>query len=79
MHAAVIVAIVFGSIIIILTILAMTGLAIIRLFRGGGKTHGGLDDEEARSIQEIYQGLSRMEARVEALETLLLEKERKDK
>jgi len=78
MHVAVIVAIVFGSIIIILTIVAMTGLAIIRLFKGGGKTRG-LDDEEARTIQELYQGISRMEARVEALETLLLEKERKDK
>jgi hypothetical protein len=29
-------------------------------------------------IQEIYQGLSQMEKRVEALETILLEKERKD-
>lgn len=78
MNAAVIVAIVFGSLIIILTIVAMTGLAIIRLFKGGGKNRG-LDDEEARTIQEIYQGMSRMEKRVEALETLLLEKERKDK
>jgi len=28
-------------------------------------------------IQELYQGLSKMEARVEALETLLLDQERK--
>jgi len=78
MHAIVITAIVFGSIIIVLTIVAMTGLAVIRLFKRGGK-ESGLDDEEAKTIQEIYQGLSRMEARVEALETLLLEKDRKDK
>jgi phage shock protein B len=37
-----------------------------------------LADEEAKMIQEIYHGLTQMEARVEALETLLLEKEKKD-
>lgn len=36
-----------------------------------------LNDNEARVIQEIYHGLSKMEQRVESLETLLLEKERK--
>jgi phage shock protein B len=36
-----------------------------------------LQAEETKLIQEIYQGLSRMEERVEALETLLLERERK--
>jgi len=35
--------------------------------------------EEARLIQELHQGLSRMEARIEALETILLDRERKDK
>jgi hypothetical protein len=29
-------------------------------------------------IQEMYQGLGRMEKRVESLETILLEQERKD-
>jgi len=29
-------------------------------------------------IQEIYQGLSRMEERVESLETIILDRERKD-
>lgn len=33
--------------------------------------------EEARLMQEIYQGLSRMQERVEALETILLGRERK--
>jgi phage shock protein B len=37
-----------------------------------------LDDQEAKMIQEIYHGLTKMEERVEALETLLLEKEKKD-
>ena len=33
--------------------------------------------EEAKLMQEIYQGLSRMQERVEALETILLDRERK--
>ena len=33
--------------------------------------------QETRLIQEIHQGLSRMEQRVEALETILLDMERK--
>jgi len=34
--------------------------------------------EETRLMQELYQGLSRLEARVEALETILLERKRKE-
>ena len=33
--------------------------------------------QETKLIQEIHQGLSRMEERVEALETILLDRERK--
>jgi phage shock protein B len=33
--------------------------------------------DEAKMIQELYQGLLRMEERVETLETLLLDQERK--
>lgn len=36
-----------------------------------------LQAEEAKLMQEIYQGLSRMQERVEALETILLGRERK--
>lgn len=34
--------------------------------------------DEARMIQEMYRSLSRMEERIEVLESLLMEKERKD-
>lgn len=37
-----------------------------------------LQAEETRLIQEMYQGLSRMQERVEALETILLGRERKE-
>lgn len=38
------------------------------LARGGGK---GMGEDETIMIQEIYQGLRRMEDRVESLETIL--------
>jgi len=34
--------------------------------------------DETKLIQELYQGLSKMEERIEALETILLDRERKD-
>jgi phage shock protein B len=36
-------------------------------------------DEETRLIQELHQGLSRMDNRIEALEMILLDPERKRK
>jgi len=79
MHQVLIVAIVFGSIIIALAIVPVTILYAIRLIKGGvSDNRGGLADEEAKMIQEIYQSMSQMEERVETLETLLLEKEKKD-
>ncbi len=80
MQSAIIVAIVFGSITIVLAIIPVTTLLAIRLFKGGiSVRHREAANQEAKMIQEIYQGLARMETRVEALETLLLEKERKEK
>ncbi|MBN1257051.1 MAG: phage-shock protein, partial [Planctomycetes bacterium] len=35
---------------------------------------GALNAEETRLIQEIYQGLEKLEQRIEALETILLRK-----
>ena len=58
------------------------GIALILgVYFWGVKTTGRLTgkssvrqrEEETRIIQEIYQGLSRMEERIETLETILLE------
>ena len=79
MHQVLIVAIVFGSIIIALAIVPVTILYAIKIIKGGlSQNPKGLADQEAKMIQEIYHGLTQMEARVEALETLLLEKEKKE-
>ena len=57
-------------------ILCGTFLAALRVLKGqpssGGST--ATDQDETRLIQDIYQGLLRMEERVEALETLLLDR-----
>jgi phage shock protein B len=73
MKEVLIVAIVFGSILLSLAIIPGAILLAIKFFRGGQSA--GDQAEETKMIQEIYTALSRMEERVEALETILLDKE----
>ena len=80
MHGVLIAAIVFGGSVLVLAIIGSTILMAIKILKGGLSRKGQrVQTEEARMIQEIYQGLSRMEARVEALETIILERERKER
>ena len=74
MKEALIVAIVFGSLVLIPAVIGGTIVLSIRFLKGGAtrKDHA----EDSKIIQEIYQGLSRMEKRVEALETILLDREK---
>jgi phage shock protein B len=69
-----IVAIVFASIVLSLAIIPGAILLAIKFFRGGQSA--GDQAEEAKMIQKIYQSLSHMEQRVEALETILLDREK---
>ncbi len=70
----------FGAILafmaLVLALLGGIAVAIIRVIKGRG---GGQDQEdqaeEARLIQELHQDLSRMEKRIEALETILMERQ----
>ena len=51
-------------------------LAMLKILRSGSsRAEGELRAEETRLIQEIHEGLVRMEERVEALETLLLDRD----
>ena len=77
MKEVLIVAIVFGSIVFALAIIPGTILLAIKFFRGGQSARD--QAEEAKMIQEIYRGLSRMEGRIEALETILLDHEKRNR
>lgn len=80
MEGPFIVMIVFGGIVLALAIIGGTILIGLKILKGGVSQKGQRQQtDEARVIQEIYQGLARMEERVESLETILLEKERSRK
>ena len=54
-------------------------IGVLLVLRIGRSSEGRrLDEDEARTMQEIYQGLEKMEKRVESLETILLDHEGKD-
>ena len=79
MSGVLILTIIFGGSILALAIIGSTILMAIRILKGGLSQKGQkLQTDEARTIQEIYQGLSRMEERLEALETIILDRERKE-
>lgn len=79
MGTIVILTIVFGGSILALSIIGSTILIAIKIIKGGFSRKGQrLQSEEAKMIQEIHKGLKRMEERVEALETIILERERKE-
>lgn len=75
----------FTAVMILATIFGGIGLVLAVIF-WGVKSAGGCSgriskqqlEEETRIIQEIYQGLSKMEERIEALETILLEKRKSE-
>jgi len=80
MEEIIIVGIVFGSLILLFVIIFAFVLALKRTQGSGTMQRGSkLDTDETRLMQEIYQGLSRMEERVEALETILLDREQNKK
>jgi phage shock protein B len=80
MYAIVIVSIVFGSIVLVIGIVAGAILLGMKWRHGGvSRKSRERSAEEAEMIQEIYSGLSKMEKRVENLETILMDHFRKDK
>jgi len=79
MEVVLIIAIVFGGSILALLILGSTVLMAIKIIKGGiSSRNKKLEAEEAKIIQEIYRGLSSLEERMDVLESVLLDRERKD-
>ena len=80
MNTLLILTIVFGGAILALAIIGSTILMAIKMFKGNASRKGQrLETEEARVVQEIYQGLSKMEKRIEAVEAIILDQGRKDR
>jgi len=53
-------------------------LAALKILKGDSRRKSnGADADEARMMQDIYHGLLKMEERVESLETLLMDRQRK--
>jgi phage shock protein B len=79
MNAVLVLAIIFGGTILALVIIGSTILMALNIFKGGAsRKRQVLDSEEAEMIQSIYKGLSEMEKRIEAVETIILDQGRKD-
>jgi phage shock protein B len=63
--------------VMVLATIGFTVILIIRTARGGSlRKREKLDAGETQIIQEIYQGLSKMDKRIESLETLILDADR---
>jgi len=80
MHGATIIGIAMGGFILFLATVGLIVIGIIRAAKTGGisKKDRRAHDEETQMIQDLYHGLSKMEERVEALETILIERRKKD-
>jgi phage shock protein B len=65
--------------VVVILLLASIVMCIMGLAAGASRMMKGRpresDTDEARVIQEIHQGLIRMEERLEALETIIMERE----
>jgi phage shock protein B len=78
MQGVLIISIIFGGIVLALSVIGITLLMGIKLLKGGvSREQQRNNAREARMIQEIHRGLARLEARIEALETIVLD-HRKD-
>ena len=74
-----IVAVVFAGIVLALAIIGGTFLMAIRIIKGGvSRKDREWSSKEARMVQEIYQGFNNLEERVESLETILLDREKRE-
>jgi len=61
---------------LVAAIIGVIFVLAIRILKGSsGGRKNRMNAEESQMIQDIYHGLTRMEERIEALETLLLDRE----
>jgi len=79
MSTVLIVLIVFAGLVLSLAVVGGTILMTLRLRQGGlSRKDREQQMNEAEMIQEIYSGLSNMEKRIDALETILMDRQGKE-
>jgi phage shock protein B len=79
MDGVIIVAVVFTGTVLALAVIGGTILMAIKLIKGGVSRKDQTNlAREAKMVQEIYQGLSQLEKRLDSLETILFDREKKD-
>jgi len=79
MHGAMFVGIFIGGAILLIATFGLVLIGIIRAAKTGGisKKDKQAHSDETKMIQDIFTGLSKMEERIEALETILIERQKK--
>jgi len=71
-------AVVFALGIPLMAVIGVIFLIALKIMKSdSSRGEGKMRTDEAKMIQDIYHGLQRMEQRVESLETILLDRERK--
>ncbi len=75
MSGIIIVSIIFGSIVTLAGLICGTVLVLVRMRHSGLSAAGRNNSrDEAKMMQEIFRGLEKMEERIEALETILMDR-----
>jgi len=68
---------IFILVIIGLPLLCGTIVAIVAIVKGSSAAKSRrLDEDETRLLQEIHQGMAKLEKRIDALETIVIENEK---
>ena len=79
MTAVMVLIIIFGFILLSISIICGSIVMVVKVKREGiSKGSRKMQNEEAGMIQSIYHGLKEMEHRIESLETIILDRGRKD-
>ena len=64
-------------IVIGLPVICCTLVTLIRMFSGGGRAQCEATREETRMIQEIHASMEKLEDRIESLEAIVVDREKR--
>lgn len=74
----VIATIILGFVALVIMTLLAAALALVRILRGPRATQSATSAQDAQTMRELHNGLSRMEQRIKALETILMDRQGKE-